>query len=286
MSTDVLEAAATWLFVPGDRPDRFDKAAGSGADHVILDLEDSVSSSNKDLARESVVRWLSAGNAAWVRINGVTDAETVADIAALRDVRSDGLHGVVLPKATSAAVESLTAQGAPVLGEHRIVALVESAEGIRDAFALGAHRSVVALAFGAIDYALDIDAAETFESLLYARSTLVNAARAADLPGPIDGVCVDVRDADVAGVEATRSRALGFAGKLCVHPAQVRSVASAFAPSSDEIDWAREVEAALQAIGASLATSDPAMAVAVNGQMIDRPVILRARRVLSRASRL
>lgn len=285
-SKDELATAATWLFVPGDRPERFDKAARSGADQVILDLEDSVSSSNKNLARESVVRWLSAGNCAWARVNSVTDAEHGADIAALQNVPGTGLNGVVLAKATSAAVEGLTAHSGSFPGERRIVALVESADGIRDAYALAAHPSVVALAFGAIDYALDIDAADSIESLLYARSTLVNAARAAGLPGPIDGVCVDVRDADVAWAEATRSRSLGFAGKLCIHPGQVPAVAEAFAPSPQEVEWARRVETALQTIGESLATSDPAMAVALNGQMVDRPVILRARRVLSRAARV
>lgn len=276
-------AGATWLFVPGDRWERFDKAVAAGPDHVVLDLEDAVPGPRKSAARSNVLQWLSAGGAAWVRVNGVGTSEHAADLDALLTARPEGLRGLMLPKATLAALGALRAYYGGDFPPVPLVALIEDAAGIRDAFTIADDPAVVAVAFGAIDYALDIEAEESFEPLLYARSALVAAARAAGLPGPIDGVSVDVGDPAAAGHQARRSRALGFAGKLCIHPSQIESVALAFAPSPEDVAWARELESAMREIGVDLSTCDPAMAVTVDGQMVDRPVILRARRALARS---
>jgi citrate lyase subunit beta/citryl-CoA lyase len=139
---------------------------------------------------------------------------------------------------------------------------------------------VVALAFGSIDFALDIDAAESAAPLQHARSTLVVAARAAGLPGPIDGVCVDVRNPAVAADQARRGRSQGFSGKLCVHPIQVSAVVEAYRPDAAEIAWARRIEEALAVEGVDLFHAESATAIAVEGKLVDRPVLRRARRIL------
>jgi citrate lyase subunit beta/citryl-CoA lyase len=132
------------------------------------------------------------------------------------------------------------------------------------------------MAFGSIDFALDIAADHDDPALLLARSTLVLASRAAGLPAPVDGVTSHVHDTVKVTTDARRSRALGFGGKLCIHPAQIGPVAEAFAPSAAEVAWAREV--------VSRAVAAQGGAIEVHGQMIDRPMLSRAERLLAAAS--
>jgi citrate lyase subunit beta / citryl-CoA lyase len=163
------------------------------------------------------------------------------------------------------------------VGDRPLVALIETARGVRRLDAICAAAGLARLAFGSIDLALDIDALESDETLLYARSELVFASRAAGLPAPIDGVTVEFRDAEVVAAAAARSSALGFGAKLCIHPAQVGPVNTAFAPDPVQLDWARRV---LDAARASTAGT-----FVVDGRMIDRPLLLRAQRLLERATR-
>ncbi len=141
---------------------------------------------------------------------------------------------------------------------------------------LAGSAAVDRLAFGSIDYAVDIDAAEEDDTLLLARSTLVQASRAAAKPGPIDGITRSLDDAELITADARRSRRLGFTGKLCIHPAQLDPVTTAFAPTPREVAWAHEIVAAVGADGVG--------AVAAEGQMVDKPVVDRARRILDRAA--
>lgn len=263
-----LDHAASWLFVPGARPDRFAKAADAGAHEVILDLEDGVAAPDKPAARSAVAGWLAGGGTAWVRVNAAGTVWHEADLAAL--TACPGLRGVMVPKAEETAALSRIAERLPP--GTAIVALVETARGIQQAPAIAACPAVCRLAFGSVDYALDIDADETDEALLFARSALVVASRAAGLPAPVDGVSVETTDTGIVSKAAARARSLGFGGKLCIHPAQVDPVNTAFSPSQASIVWARRV---LSAEGLST----------LDGKMIDTPVLERARRILARATR-
>ncbi|MFT4287933.1 HpcH/HpaI aldolase/citrate lyase family protein [Nocardioides sp.] len=261
------ERAATWLFVPGDRPERFAKAAASGADQVILDLEDAVTPEAKQPARGHVSGWL-ADHTAWVRVNATGEHDIEHDIHALAG--RPGLRGVLVPKAESP--EALTAIGRR-LGVP-LVALIESALGLERSREIARAEGVTRLAFGSIDFALDIGARHTREALASARRELVLVSRLAALPAPIDGVTAEVSDESRARDDADHARELGFGGKLCIHPRQVEQVRLAFAPSPEELAWAREVIAAATGAGA----------VQVGGAMIDRPVVERARRLLAAAA--
>lgn len=260
--------ARSWLFVPASRPERFDKAAGSGADLAVLDLEDAVPAEDKAGAREAVGAWLSGGGVGAVRVNPADSGHHGADVEAL--VGLPGLRAVVLPMAESvAAVRSLHARLGPGVA---VVPQVETAVGVLRALDLAAAPGVVRLAFGHLDFAVDIDAAPEPEGLLHARSSLVLASRAAGVAGPVDSVTTDLDDDAPTRADAARARALGFTGKLCIHPRQVASVNAAMSPSEEEVVWARRVLAA-----------GTTGAARVEGQMVDAPVVARAQRIIGRA---
>lgn len=255
------------LFVPGDRPERFAKAAGSGADLVILDLEDAVPEDRKTAARDEVVRWLGGGSGRGaVRINAVGTSCHEDDVGALAGL--SGLQAVVVPKANDpeALTQISRACGAPV------IALVETAGGVLRAAELATAEGVCRLAFGHLDFAADIDAEPSGATMDQARAMLVLASRAADLPGPIDGVTTNLDDAAVAEADARRARRLGFAGKLCIHPRQVAAIRQGFRPTAEAVGWARQVIEATESDGG---------AVRVDGQLVDAPVIARARAILA-----
>lgn len=260
--------ARSWLFVPGDRPDRFIKAATSGADMVICDLEDGVSASRKIAARDSVVSWLRAEGLACVRINPPQTAWMDDELSMLAGLA--GLRAVMVPKAEDPRVfRTLHETLGPKVA---IVALVETALGIHRAFEIATAPGVTRLAFGSIDFALDINASEEATSLLLARSLLVVSSRAAGLPPPVDGVTVKLREPQTVHDDSAHAASLGFGGKLCVHPSQVGIVNAAFLPSEEQLRWARSV---VQQTADGAATD-------VGGQLVDAPVLTRARRILDR----
>jgi len=256
--------ARTLLFVPGDRPTRFAKAAASGADGVILDLEDAVTAPGKDAARSHVAHWLAGGSPAVVRINGLGTQWFADDVAAL----GGSSCTVMLPKASvggvAAVVEALG-------GQTRVVALVETAAGIVQASAICALPQVIRLAFGSIDFSTETGvSADDREALLHARSALVLASVAAGITPPLDGVTTDLSSGEPARSDAAYASRLGFTGKLCIHPVQIGPVSSAFQPNLAQLSWARSI---LE--GAASGVSK------VNGHMVDAPVLERARRLLS-----
>lgn len=261
-------AAVTWLFVPGDRPDRFEKARTTGSDEVICDLEDAVGVASKPAACAAVAAWLSSGGEAWVRINAYGTPWHEDDLTAL--VNSRGLRGIVLPKCEDPAV--LTSVAEQLQPRFGVLGLVETARGVDQLHQLATCDGLARLAFGSIDFALDLGCAGDAPPLDAARASIVIQSRAAGLPAPVDGVTADVNDPVKIGAAARRSRQAGFGGKLCIHPAQVPAVATAFLPDEDEL---REAERILQA-----AAESPSGAVAVNGVMVDTPVVERARRLL------
>ncbi|WP_410632539.1 HpcH/HpaI aldolase/citrate lyase family protein [Amycolatopsis sp. cmx-4-83] len=248
--------ATTFLFVPGDRPDRFAKAVASGADVVIADLEDAVAPADKDTARAAVGEWLAGGGTAMVRINapGTPWFEADAALVAARGVP------VMVPKAETPGV---------LAGFREVVALVETARGVEGAGELAAVPSVSRLAFGSVDLAAELGVdPDDPEPFAYARSRLVIASAAAGLAPPVDGVTTDLSDEERLSADVRYARRLGFGGKLCVHPRQIALVRAGFEPTEAERAWARRVVTA----GDSVST--------VDGKMVDKPVLTRARRIL------
>ena len=260
----------SYLFVPADRPERYAKALGSGADAVIIDLEDAVAPGCKVRAREMLHTWLAqASEPVIVRINGAQSEWFGDDLAICRHA---SVCGVMLPKAESAADLAQLASSAP--GKH-LIPLVETAVGLDRARELAAAPGVQRLAFGSIDFQLDVSIDGDAGELLYFRSHLVLASRLGGCLPPVDGVSTAIDDLRGLESDAEYARKLGFGAKLCIHPGQVATINRAFTPSDDAVEWAgRVVEAARRSGGAP---------VAVDGRMVDRPVLLRAQRILAQA---
>ena len=257
----------SYLFVPGTRPDRFEKALGSGADAVILDLEDAVSVAEKDEARGAISAWLSPERPAYVRVNGASTEWFRDDLDA---VARPGLSGILLPKAEEPRQISDAAALLP--DEATVVPILETALGIWDARPLAAAHRVERLAFGTLDFTLDVGVDGEGKELLYARSRLVLASRVAGILPPLDGVTAALEDPDRLAADVDRARRLGFGGKLCIHPRQVEAVNRGFSPSETEVSRARRIVEAAETAGTG--------AFRVDGEMVDRPVLERARSVL------
>jgi citrate lyase subunit beta/citryl-CoA lyase len=276
------------LYAPGNNPRLLVGIELHGADCVLLDLEDSVPPAEKAAARILVKHLLGAidfPNEVWVRINSLDlgGREDVAEVVRGRP------HGVALPKAESKddvtalskeLAKAERAVGAP-LGSTWIMPILETAKGILHAEDIAAADPRVAVvAFGAEDFTRDVGARRTSESLLFARSMIVAAAKAAGVQAS-DTVYADVEDEAGLAAEAHLARALGFDGKGAIHPGQIPALHAAFTPSEGEMDEARKIVAA-----AEEAEARGIGAIAVGGKMIDRPVLERARRALRLADRL
>ncbi|MEU6248854.1 aldolase/citrate lyase family protein [Glycomyces sp. NPDC047010] len=254
------------LYVPGDRPDRFDKAAASGADTVILDLEDAVADTAKAAALDHVTAWLTAHDGdvdVQVRVNVGADHE-------IRAVRATGAPvGLRIPKVETPedlGVIAHLAQGLP------LTALIESARGLQNAAAIAAHPAVAALALGEADLRSDLGA--TAEAVLdHARIHVLIAARAAGLPAPMLSVYPRIQDLDGLRADTERGKALGLRGRTAVHPRQLPVIREVFAPTADETAWAEAVVAALETGG---------VATLPSGEMVDPAMLGRARSILGR----
>jgi citrate lyase subunit beta/citryl-CoA lyase len=271
MTRDDLPTATTLLFVPGDRPDRFDKAVSSGADIVVVDLEDAVATAAKETARENAAAICARPGTA-VRINGIGTPWYQDDVTRLA---AAGVRIVVLPKAqTGAEVESLAgATGSSV------IALIETATGVIAASEIARSAGAARLAFGSFDLAAELGVSPDDRlAMASARGALVLASAAAGLPGPIDGVTGAVADVAALSSDVDHAKAVGFTAKLCIHPAQVTATAQGFFPSDADVAFARKVLAAWE-------TTDDAGVVTVDGRMVDRPVVTRAQRVVALAMR-
>lgn len=262
-----MRAAMDWLvplFVPADRPERFEKAAAAGADAIIVDLEDAVAIATKDQAR-AALRSGFASVPILLRVNGIGTPWHAADMAALA---GHGFTAVIVPKAeVSPAFETLC-----VRSSVPIVALIESARGLVEARRLATLPNVSRIAFGSIDFCADLGCSHSREVLLAARSELVLASRLAGLAAPIDGVTTSIDDTALIASDARHACDLGFGGKLCIHPRQIEAIRTGFAPDATEIAWANKVLAGGNG------------AEAVDGAMVDEPVRIRARAVLQRAA--
>lgn len=282
------------LFVPGDRPERFQKAVASGADAVILDLEDAVALESRPQARAAIAAWLATGERGvptWVRINSVQSNAALADLAAVAPAKPDG---IVLPKARNGddvtrvdhwlqAFEA--AQGLAPDSIRLIPMITETAQAMLSlATFLRAPSRVTGMTWGAEDLATELGAATNREesgeyAIPYqlASAGCLYAAAAAGVAA-IDTVDTEIKNLAAVEARARASRRAGYSGKLAIHPAQIAALHAAFTPSAAEIDHAQRVLAAFAAAPAS-------GALMLDGKLIDRPHVLQAERILAAARR-
>lgn len=262
--------ARSYLFVPANRPERFAKACAAGADAVIVDLEDAVPPSEKIAARSALAAWLSPAQPVLVRINSADSAWFLDDLAlgALA-----GVSGIVLPKAEQ--LDQLDAIAA-VRPDIVILPLIETARGFANADQIARHRCVQRLMFGAIDFQLDLGIDGDTDALLYFRSQLVLLSRLAGIQAPVDSVTTAINDSERLRADTLYARRLGFGGKLCIHPNQIDAVNRGFCPSAEELAWARRILAAANAAQGA--------AVAVDGKMVDLPVMRKAQGIIDEAA--
>jgi citrate lyase subunit beta/citryl-CoA lyase len=268
-----LNLPLTYLFVPGNRADRFDKAVASQAGAVIVDLEDAVAPDGKAAARASFASWYATCGAAADRILlRINDDSTPWHDEDTALVAETGVRGVVLPKAESAAQIERIASALAAGGF--VIPLVETAKGVVHVNSLANAARVQRIAFGTIDYALDLDLSGDERGFVYPACGIALASRAAAIAPPIAGVTPEIGDEARLLADLDFARACGFGAKLCIHPKQVESIHAAMRPSESDIAWAKRVAAA--------AESSPG-AVQIDGRMVDRPVIAKALRLLARA---
>lgn len=266
------------LFVPGTRPDRFQKAFDSGADAVILDLEDAVEAGRKEDARRQVAEWVAGTPRAragrFVRINAPGSPWIDGDLGWMR-TQGGSFDAVVIPKAERATdVERV----ATAIGSRRVIPLLETARGILHAAAIAtADADIPAILFGAEDLTAELAIPRTLdgEELLFARSQVALAAATIGADA-IDAVFVDLAAPEALRRDAMRARALGFRGKMAIHPDQVPVINRVFSPTAEEIAAARRIvdaDASARAGGEGVFRLDD--------RMVDAPVVRRAHRVLA-----
>lgn len=238
--SDLVATARTYLFVPGTRPERFAKALASGADAVVLDLEDAVAIADKATARDAVAGWLRSAAAedrarVVVRINDAASSWFADDVRALH---AAGATGVMLPKAESARQVAAVVDRLP---GARVLALIESARGVALVDEVAAADGVSRLVFGTLDFAFDLDLDITHDpaGLAYAASRIALASRLAGLAAPVAGVTPQLDDEPRLLADLALARCHGFGAKLCIHPRQVAPIHRALQPSADAVIWAR-----------------------------------------------
>lgn len=238
------ELARSWLLVAATRPETFDDAAASHADAVVLDIEDAVDASRKESARADVVRWLSEGGRAWVRINDAGSEYWTDDIEELRS--APGLQGVMLAKTEvgGQVMDTFNRLGARV----PIVALVESAVGIENASEIARAKGVFRLAFGSGDFRRDTGMSADREAMAYPRARLVVSSRVGGLPGPIDGPTVGSSH-PILREQSAITVSMGMTGKLCLQAEQTPVVNEVISPTRTDVEWAHEFLADFDARG-------------------------------------
>ena len=282
-----MNGARSLLFVPATSEKKIERAFASAADGVIVDLEDAVAISEKPAARRALGAILSAPRRlpVYVRVNATSTPFCLQDLLA---VAVAGVAGIVLPKAESAhemkTIDWLLLQLENERGlaacSCPVMPIIETARGLGavDAIAAATPR-IKRLLFGAVDLAADmtLDLDDESGAIAQARFAIARASRAASLESPFDSAFVDLKDGERLRASAERARALGFSGKACIHPAQIDIVNQVFTPTPDELERAARIVAAF-----AQAEASGQAAVALEGQMIDYPVVEKARRLLER----
>lgn len=288
-----MDLNRSWMFVPGHRSRMVDKALGLNADTIMLDIEDGVAPSEKDTARRLIAEALGRDRlpqspARFVRINAIGHARMDADLEA---VLRPGLDGLVLPKVETREevlkIEAILDERESKLkmrpGAVRLLIAIESPRGLLNAPAIaGCSPRVAGLMFGAEDFGRELGLATKREGeardMIYARSAVVVAAASAQVQA-VDGVWVDLNDTEGLWSFARQSRRLGFSGMSLIHPSQVDPVNSVFSPTREEVEYARQV---VKAYEEAVARGDGS--ISFGGQLIDRPIVERARRTLEMAA--
>lgn len=271
----------SYLYVPGDDPRKMEKALASEADAVVFDLEDAVAPERKQDARDTVAGLLSSAppKPCFVRINKPGSAFAEGDVNA---VAGPHLAGLRVPKVESAqavirVVERLEGHGS----EAVVWCLIESALGLELAFEIAcSHERVAGIGLGEADLSADLGV-RSDEGLLYARSRVVAASRAAGLPNPVQSVYTNVKDAEGLRRSSERGKALGFLGRSAIHPAQVPIINEVFTPTDEEVAGAREL---LDALEAAAGNGTGAFALP-DGRFVDEAVVRSARSTLTLARR-
>jgi citrate lyase subunit beta/citryl-CoA lyase len=290
-----MDLIRSWMFVPGHRQRMIDKAFGLKTDAIMLDIEDGVAPNEKDTARKNIAESLGRDKtpgspARYVRINAIGHTRMDADLEAI--VRP-GLEGLVCPKVDTpdevrkmdAILHDKEPRNGLEKGSVKLLIAIESPKGLLNAPAIAAASSrIVGILFGAEDFGREIGLPAVREGeardLIYARSSIVIAAAAARVQA-VDGVWVDLNDSAGLLGFAKQSRQLGFSGMSCIHPSQVDPINATFSPTDEEIDYCRKV---LQAFEEANARGDGS--IAFGGQLIDRPIVERARRTIEMAKSL
>lgn len=271
----------SYLYVPGSDPRRIEKALASEADAVILDLEDAVAPNRKEEARTTVAEVLRSEHEkpVFVRINAPDSVLAEEDVEAVAGPRLAGLR---LPKTESPESVRRVAQWLDKLGcEAGLQCLIESALGLEFAFEIaGAHEKVVGMSLGEADLAADLGV-HGDAGLLYARSRLVAATRAAGLPGPVQSVYTNVRDAEGLRRSTMEGKNMGFVGRSAIHPAQIEVINEVFTPTEEEVAEAKDLLARLEE---STGTGTGAFALE-DGRFVDEAVVGSARLTLALARR-
>ena len=290
----------SWMFVPGHRQKMIEKSFGlTNADAVMLDIEDGVAPAEKDAARQQIASSLDAiaqqgasarTPARYVRINAVGHERMFSDLGA---VVRPGLEGLVLPKVDSPGqvdtVEVVLDRKEPETGiprgSIRLLVAIESPRGLFQAQEIAAASPrVIGLIFGAEDFGKEMGLPLRREGeardLLYARSAFVCSAAAVGVQA-VDGVWPDIQDAEGLKTFALQSRRLGFTGMSAIHPSQIDAINAAFTPSAEEVEYCRKVVQAFDE-----ARSRGEGSIAFGGQLIDLPIVERARRTLALAQSL
>ena len=291
------ELRRSWMFVPGHRQKMIDKALGlAQVDALMLDIEDGVPQQEKQTARQqigaSLVKERAPGTppARFVRVSAVSLEHITADLA---HIVQPGLDGLVLPKVETvqqiqlvdAILRDRERQMGLALGKIALLIAIESPRGLLNAYGIAtASPRVTGLLFGAEDLGKELGLpfrreAEASE-LLFQRSTLVVAAAAANIQA-VDGVWPDLSDADGLKRYALQSRRLGFNGMSLIHPGQIETINQIFGPTSDEVAYCQKV---IEAFDAALARGDGS--IAFGGQLIDLPIVERAKRTVAFAAKL
>lgn len=284
----------SWLFTPGNRIDRMDKAMGLGADVVILDLEDAVSYDEKEPARANIRtvldRW--QGPLVYVRINPIAAENAFSVNQGARDLEAvigPRLDGIVFPKAETAhdarqidlLIGRLEGERGIPAGRIDLMPIIETAKGLWNIIeVISATPRIKRAAFGAGDFTRDVNLewTDTEEELLYARSRIAVASRVADREPPIDSVFVKINDRAGVSRSAKLAKQLGYQGKMAIHPSQVADITTAFSPTEEAVAWAKRLVAAF-----AEAESQGLAALNFEGMMIDYPVVEKAKRILTLA---
>lgn len=277
LQTSIIADARSFLFVPSHRIDRLSKAFDSGADALILDLEDAVAPEQKAMGRNAIrSTWPHLSHAQRgrivVRINATPSPWHRDDLMLLDAL--DGLGAVMLPKAESRQqIEGILT----VCPHLPVLPLIETADGLAQIDHLAQTPMVIRLAFGHLDLQADLgmSCGEDQAELTPARFALVLASRKAQLASPIDGVTTVTNDARALAADVQRSRRFGFGAKLCIHPLQIQGTHSGLSPTADECHWAQQILDAK-------AAADTGGVFTVDGKMVDAPVILRAQQIHQR----